>query len=113
MRRAEREEDFEIPAARHDRDEHGGRPRIRVRLRGFSEQRIAAEARTKLEKIAADLRHESEKATKDREKLRRERDAARGERDVAQRERDAAVTERDAAAKRLQQIEVDRAAARR
>jgi serine/threonine protein kinase len=74
------------------------------------DQRVSQEARANLEKVAADLRREADKATKEREKLRRERDAARGERDVAQRERDAAISDRDAAAKRLQAIEVERAA---
>jgi serine/threonine protein kinase len=71
------------------------------------ERRLADETRVHVERAIAELRRDTEKATKEREKLRRERDAARGERDAAQRERDAALTERDAIKRRLQKLEAE------
>ncbi len=71
------------------------------------DQRDAEDARTRLERLANELRRDIDKVSRDREKLRRERDAARGERDAVQRERDTAIAEQEAALGRLRELEAE------
>jgi serine/threonine protein kinase len=82
-------------------------------------RRTADESRVAVDRLAAELRRDLDKVSKEREKIRRERDSARNERDAVERERDAAINERDTAEARrraseseLELLRRDRAARR-